>query len=392
MSEIFIVYCSIIAIITIGYSISNIVISKYLLSGIFAILILVWILQLGCCVQDMRTYAEHCSTATFSSASLYESQFLIESTLGYICSILSGIIGTNDKHVLIFVVRICFYIFFPAIIIATSPSNYIAKYRFVALSTITVIFPYTFLGAVNIFHNGLSVHSFIIALMSWENIILTSNTSKRSKRRYLLITVVLLLMSMFAHAIGIILVTVAFVALCYGYNILNISLLSISNKVLIKLPFIWNLLIISGILGISFTVFANSQVQDVTALTNALMCMVSLTFFWIRVNHSGQQTIEYKRYMLTNYTFLTVLSLSSTVFALLDGGDAAERLLMASIMVNVVLCFSPIISGALANKASINKINQSKTTYYSLFIIALMTVFNIYFYNSNAFYTNFIGS
>ena len=397
-------FLSLIGLIVIFITIfSNICKYRILCIILFSLFSITWILNLGFVGTDLYRYIEAAEKYSFANPGLFSKPPPLETFTGYLTSIIKLFTGELNGESLIMINRFVIYWFLPVLTIWNAPTSKETKSTFLTILSNLILFPYTFLGAVNIFTNGIALQLFFLSIISYLNTLPSYAYKYKYKNLFNKITSFLFLFfCTFTHNIGLwILSCLIFSKIVKRFFYLlklipnNIRKLYISRTILFNgLPFI--------IIALIARRYASSQYFDLTAPITAFISLAFLVLMidLIRRIFNLNKIIDLKSLISESTVFSQIIFFSltltfpSVIFSLISGNDAAERLTFTSILFTSTIIIYIGVQRNILFKFLIKKEMKLSSFIFdrSLFgCFLLLTSFTLYFYNSIAFCIN-IGS
>ncbi len=378
---------------------SNLSKNKLIAILVFSIFSIIWISNLGFSGNDMIAYLNNSERYSFANPKFNGEQ--LEVFHGYLISTINTFIDGLNANNLITAERFIIYWLLPSLSLFFAPTYNARKSTLVIFLTNLLLFPYTFLGATNIFSNGVATQLFLLSFISYLNY--SSEPTIRSNLNYFYnkySSILFLIFSAFTHKIGIWIVCCLIFSRGSKFFLNRISLIP-SKKKRLYLPriIIYNLMPFL-IIGIYLKKYASSQMFDITAPVIGMISVIFLIFLLdlirrlFRINKLSdleKRIIKSKQFSETTF-FALIFTLPALFFTFLSSSDAAERIAFLSILYtsSMTLYYGIGKRNLLNFPQNVNSSNSNFTFDRSVLgCLFLLFGLTIYFYNSNAFCINY---
>ena len=378
---------------------SDICKDKILCISIFSLFAFAWILNLGFSGHDMIVYLEASENYSFNNPGLYGQP--LEIFTGYLTSIVKIFTGEVSGETLVMIKRLLIYWFLPLLTILNTPTARETKSTLAVILTNLLLFPYTFLGATNIFSNGIAMQLFLISTLSYLNTIPTYADRFRYKNLYnKFSSLSFVVFYSLTHNIGLWILSCLIFSKASKYFLRGFRIIPNNFKKLYIFRTIFFNSIPFILIFILLRRFATSQFFDLTSPITALLAIIFLILMidLIKRNFSFEKIFEFKSNISKSHIFSQIiffgltLTVPAAIFSFISGNDASERLIFLSIMYcSTIIIYFGVQRNILLKEVKIK--NFYKINYVldrALFgSILLLTVITFYFYTTNAFCQNY---
>tara|TARA_Y200000002_G_scaffold382929_1_gene402108 strand:+ start:2782 stop:3990 length:1209 start_codon:yes stop_codon:yes gene_type:complete len=378
---------------------SNLSKNKLIAIAVFSIFSIIWISNLGFSGNDIIAYLDNSELYSFKNPKFNGEQ--LEVFHGYLISTIKTFINGLDAYNLITFERFIIYWLLPSLSLFFTPTYNARKSTLVIFLTNLVLFPYTFLGATNIFSNGVATQLFLLSFVSYLNYSSEAKISSNFKYHYNKYSSILfLIFSAFTHKVGIWIICCLIFSKGAKFFLNSFALIPLEKKRL----FLPRIIIYNSIpfliIGILLKEYSSSQMFDITAPIIGIISIIFLIFLLdlirrlFRINKLSdfKKRISKSKQFSETVFFALVFTFPALIFTIISNSDAAERIAFVSILYTSSMTLYYGIGNRNFLKVS-NNVNLSNNNFTFdrsvLGCIFLLLSLTIYFYNSSAFCINY---
>lgn len=402
-------FISILSVLILIYSYSKAkYLSPILLSLIYFSISSIWAINIGFCGDDIVTYLGMFKAYTFSQPFFFSP---LEFSVGLITSFIKIVLPvTASAETIATWYRVCIFAIVPSFLILISNCHFQASLRFNSLLAFIALIPYSLLSSANIINNGLAITLAIYLLIySFSRRVVLEKNHKTTPD---IIELLILFFLVFSHPYGIALLII-YIAGEITLTTLKAFVPSSKNIYFLKFNYFSLFIFSSAFIFASFSAsMLTSDVRDKTVIVSGLVLLLSLILLSFSFKYFLSRVYPYKysatipqknlvQLAFKYFFFLAYLTLVCLSFIFFRQGDSTERFIAATISYN--LLFSLVLfhysSYFVQHISSTNTLTvftgyavSPRINIGFVYILSVLIMQAIYFFNSNAFLTNIQSS